>query len=291
MSKDTRAITVGVDGSRAGLDAADWAAREALRRHLALRLLQAGPDPAAPSDGRPSRVTLDRAAVQLAYAHPALDIMARRTETPAVPALLAAAAESEALALGSRGFSDVAGFLVGSVARAVASRAERPVVLVRAGELPEDERVPVDEATPPAKAPYLPVVLGLDLAHPADGLIGYAFDAAAVRAAPLHVVHAWTLPPPSGYVIGTRTLDDTAGLEDANRRSLAVILRPWRHKFPETTVIEEVAYGLAGHHLLKASIQAGLLVIGRATSGPGLGRVAHFVIHHCACPVAVVPHD
>ncbi|WP_328766148.1 universal stress protein [Streptomyces sp. NBC_00286] len=291
MGKDIRAITVGIDGSRAGLDAADWAAREAQRRHLALRLLQAGPDPASPPDGEPSRVTLDRAAVQLAYAHPALDIMARRTDTPAIPALLAAAAESEALALGSRGFSDVAGFPVGSVARAVAARAERPVVLVRAGELPEDERVPVDEATPPAQVPYLPVVLGLDLSHSADRLIGYAFDAAATRAAPLHVVHAWTLPPPPGYAVGTRTLDDTAGLEDANRRSLAVILQPWRHKCPETPVLEEVAYGLAGHHLLKASIQAGLLVIGRATSGAGLGRVAHFVIHHCACPVAVVPHE
>lgn len=291
MSKDTRAITVGIDGSRASLDAADWAAREAHRRHLALRLLHAGPGPASPSDGGPSRVTLDRAAVQLAYAHPALDIMARRTETPVVPALLAAAAESEALALGSRGFSDFAGFLVGSVALAVASRAERPVVLVRTGELPEDERVPVGEKTPPAQAPYLPVVLGLDLARPADGLIGYAFDTAAVRAAPLHVVHAWTLPPPPGYAVGARARDDTAGQEDANRRSLEVILHPWRHKFPETTVLEEVVYGLAGHHLLKASVQAGLLVIGRRdTAGPGLGHVAHFVIHHCMCPVAVVPH-
>ncbi|MER5220247.1 universal stress protein [Streptomyces flaveus] len=291
MSKDTRAITVGIDGSRASLDAADWAAREAHRRRLALRLLQAGAGPASPSDGGPSRATLDRVAVQLAYAHPALDIMARRTETPAIPALLAAAAESEALALGSRGFSDFAGFLVGSVALAVASRAERPVVLVRAGELPEDERVPVDERTPPAQAPYLPVVLGLDLARPADGLIGYAFDTAAVRAAPLHVVHAWTLPPP-GYAVGARTRDDTAGREDTSRRSLAAILQPWRHKFPETTVLEQVVYGLAGHHLLKASIQAGLLIIGRRdTAGGGLGRVAHFVIHHCTCPVAVVPHD
>ncbi|MFG2028697.1 universal stress protein [Streptomyces sp. NPDC048825] len=292
MSKETRAITVGIDGSRASLDAADWAAREAHRRHLVLRLLQAGPDPVSPSDGGPSRVTIDRAAVQLAYAHPALDIMARRTETPAVPALLAAAAESEALALGSLGFSDFAGFPVGSVALAVASRAERPVVLVRAGELPEDERVPVGEGTPPAKAPYLPVVLGLDLARPADGLIGYAFDAAAFRAAPLHVMHAWTLPPPPGYAVGARTRDDTAGQEEANRRSLGVILHPWRHKFPETTVVEQVVYGPAGHHLLKASIQAGLLVMGRrATVGGGLGRVAHFVIHHCTCPVAVVPHD
>jgi nucleotide-binding universal stress UspA family protein len=296
MRKDTRSVTVGIDGSRTSLDAADWAAREAERRRLALRLLHAGDEPVVPTQlpgaGR-ARTTLDQAAVQLSYAHPALDIIARRTDTPAVPALLAAAAESETLVLGSRGFSGVAGFLVGSVALAVASGAERPVVLVRAGELPEDERVPVDESTPPAQAPYLPVVLGLDLAHPADGLIGYAFDAAAVRSAPLNVVHTWTLPPLRGYLTSARTPADTAEQEDAKWRSLAAILQPWRHKFPETTVSEQVLYGHAGYHLLQASTRAGLLVIGRrTTAGTGrLGRAAHSLIHHSTCPVAVVPHE
>jgi nucleotide-binding universal stress UspA family protein len=299
MSKDTRSVTVGIDGSRASLDAADWAAREAERRHLALRLLHAGDEPPAPArspDGEPTRTILDRAAVQLSYAHPALDIIARRTDTPAVPALLAAAAESETVVLSSRGFSGYSGFvgfLAGSVALAVAAGAECPVVLVREGELPEDERMPVDENTSPAQAPYLPVALGLDLARPADDLIGYAFDAAAVRRAPLHVVHAWTPPPLlRDYVTGVRPPGDAAGQEDDMWRSLGAILQPWRHKYPETEVVERVLYGHAGHHLLKASTRAGLLVIGRRTSaGSGLGRAAHSVIHHSTCPVAVIPHD
>ncbi|MGP4046590.1 universal stress protein [Streptomyces sp. 2A115] len=296
MSKDTRSVTVGIDGSLTSLDAADWAAREAERRRIALRLLHAGDEPAAPAwspGARPARTILDHAAVQLSYAHPALDIIARRTGTPAVPALLAAAEESEMLVVGSRGFSGFAGFLVGSVALAVASDAEHPVVLVRAGELPEDERVPVDETTSPTQAPYLPVVLGLDLAHPADDLIGYAFDTAAVRAAPVQVVHTWTLPSPRGYLTGVRTPADTAEQEDAKWRSLAAILQPWRHKFPETTVSEYVLYGHAAHHLLQASTRAGLLVIGRRIRGGTgrLGREAHSVIHHSMCPVAVVPHE
>ncbi|MFI1485147.1 universal stress protein [Streptomyces sp. NPDC020747] len=298
MSKDTRTdtrtVTVGIDGSRASLDAADWAAREAERRGVTLRLLHAGDDPdapAGPSGGVPVRTTLDRAAVQLSYGHPALDIIARRADTPAVPALVAAAAESETLVLGSRGFSGFAGFLVGSVALAVAARAERPVVLVRAGELPEDERMPVDGTTAPTRAPYLPVVLGLDLAHPADDLIGHAFDTATVRSAPLHVVHAWTPSPRRGYLDGGRTPGDTADQEDAKCRSLAVTLLPWRHKYPETEVTERVAHGHAGHHLLQASTRAGLLVIGRrASAGPGLGRAARSLVHHSTCPVAVVPH-
>ncbi|MET7916679.1 universal stress protein [Streptomyces avermitilis] len=300
MTSGTRTVTVGIDGSRTGLDAADWAAREAERRRLPLRLLHAGAEPPVPAPvpdvDLPARTALDRAAVQLSYAHPALDIIARRTETPAVPALLAAAAEAETLVLGSRGFTGFAGFLVGSVALAVAARAERPVVLVRTGELAEDERMPAGDGTPPGRAAYLPVVLGLDLGHPADRLVAYAFEAAAVRSAPLHVVHTWTTLPPTGRAPGAplpgdaAEREETAEREEDARRTLTTTLRPWRHKFPGTDVLERVIPGHPGHHLLRASIRAGLLVIGRRTSAPGLGRAARSLIHHAGCPVAVVPH-
>jgi nucleotide-binding universal stress UspA family protein len=295
MNPGTRTITTGIDGSRASLDAADWAAREAERRRLPLRLLHAGTDPPAsapPEAGLPARSTLDHTAIQLAYAHPALHIVARRTATPAVPALIEAAAEAEALALGCRSATGLAGFLVGSVARPVADRAERPVVLVRAGDLPEDERLPVTDDTPPRLAPYLPVVLGLDLECPADDLIAYAFDTAAARPAPLHVVHAWTSPPTGGHAPRVPRAGDTMEREQATCRVLTATLQPWRHKYPETPVSEHVVHGDPVPHLVKASARAGLLVIGRRLSaGTGLGRTARFLIHHVTCPVAVVPHD
>jgi nucleotide-binding universal stress UspA family protein len=54
-----------------------------------------------------------------------------------------------------------------------------------------------------------------------------------------------------------------------------------------------VALGSAAVTLLEATPQAGLLVIGRrsrrAPIGPRLGPVAHAVIHHARCPVAIVP--
>ncbi|MFC9843445.1 universal stress protein [Streptomyces sp. NPDC060223] len=296
MNSGPRTITVGIDGSRASLDAADWAAREAQRRRLPLRLLHAAPGPAVSGRIRDvdvpagyTRTALDRAAIQLAYAHPALDIIARSTDTPAVPALLAAALDAETLVLGSRGLTGFAGFLVGSVALAVTARAEGPVVVVRAGELPEDERMPAVDGTPPSAAPYLPVVLGLDLSHPADDLIGYAFDRAAVRSAPLHVVHTWTVPPPRGHAPVVPLSGATAGRADGTWHVLTSTLQPWRHKFPETTVSEQVIYGHPGHHLLMASTRAGLLVTGRR-SGEGLGRAVHSLIQHAMCPVAVVPH-
>ncbi|MER5408397.1 universal stress protein [Streptomyces sp. NPDC002769] len=296
MSTGTRSVTVGIDGSPASLDAADWAAREARRRRLPLRLLHAGTGPAVsgrvPDVDVPAgrtRTALDRAAIQLSYAHPGLDIIARRTGTPAVQALLAAAADTETLVVGSRGATGFAGFQVGAVALAVTARAERPVVLVRAGELPEDERTPVTDGSPPDPAPYLPVVLGLDVDRPADDLIRYAFDTAALRSAPLHVVHAWTRA--EAYAQGARAPrpEDSAERGDGEGRALAGTLQPWRRRFPGTTVREHAVQGHPGPHLLRASARAGLLVVGRAT-GTGPGRAVRSLIRHAPCAVAVVPH-
>ncbi|MFD7165215.1 universal stress protein [Streptomyces violascens] len=278
-----RSITVGIDGSAESLDAADWAAREALRRELPLQLIHASESPSrthlAGSDvpaGRERR-TLERAALGLSFGHPALRITHRYVTGPPVPALLAAAESSETLVLGSRGFTGFAGFLVGSVAQAVVARATGPVVLIRAGEQAEDERQ--GEGT----GPYRPVVLGVDLDHPCDELLEYALDAATIRRARLDVVHTWGMPPtPYGSV---------ADGEAENANTLAAVLAPWRSKFADTEVRTEVVHGRAGHHLLMASTKASLLVVGRRIpSGPHLGPVAHSLIHHSLCPVAVVPH-
>ncbi|MET8409650.1 universal stress protein [Streptomyces sp. NPDC005195] len=296
MSTGSRSITVGIDGSPTSLDAADWAAREARRRRLPLRLLHAGIGPAVsgrvPDVDVPAgrtRTALDRAAIQLSYAHPALEIIARRTGTPAVQALLAAAADTETLVVGSRGSTGFAGFEVGSVALAVAARAARPVVVVRAGELPEDERAPATDGSPPDSAPYLPVVLGLDVDRPADDLIRYAFDTAALRSAPLHVVHAWTRSEPYARPVRGPRPGDTAEHGDGAGRALAGTLQLWRRRFPGTTLREHVVQGHPGPHLLRASVRAGLLVVGRE-AGTGPGRAVRSLIRHAPCAVAVVPH-
>lgn len=58
-------------------------------------------------------------------------------------------------------------------------------------------------------------------------------------------------------------------------------------------VHRRTAEGPARKVLLDASATTDLLVVGvrRQSGHPGLqlGRVAHTVLHHAACPVAVVP--
>ncbi|SDK18918.1 universal stress protein [Streptomyces indicus] len=295
-----RFVIAGLDGSRESLDAADWAAREAVRRGLPLRLLHVADAP-HPRTGLPeldvvgARLDgiLNLAAISLSYAHPTLEIHARQHTGAPIPALVDAAREAELLVLGSRGYSGFAAFMVGSVALGVAARTHGPVALVRAGELPEDAHEPDADGAPTCTTPYRPVALGLDLTRPSDELLAYAFDAAASRGAPLEVVHAWTLPPLSAYIpaVTVSVPGDSRELERNTLCSLSAVLRPWQRKFPDTPVRERLVYGHAGHVLLKASLGASLLVIGRPRNVVRLGRAAHSVIHHVTCPVVVVPHD
>ncbi|MFJ2766776.1 universal stress protein [Streptomyces sp. NPDC087300] len=276
-------ITAGIDGSPESLAAAGWAAREALRRDLPLRLVHAFDQPSKRSSLPEIEVpfhresdALDRAVLRLAAAHPALGILDEQVTGPPVESLLAAAESSALLVLGSRGFGALTGVLVGSVALSVAARATCPVVLVRAGEHPDDE--PEGQA-----AGHRPVVLGLDLDRPCDELLEFAFLTAAARHAPLRAMHAWKVP-----LVPTA---DATNPEVAESHLLGATLTPWRHKFPGEQVTERLVRGLAGHHLVKEATNAALLVIGRwVPAGDRLGPTAHSVIHHAKSPVAIVPH-
>ncbi|MET9895314.1 universal stress protein [Streptomyces sp. NPDC006465] len=302
-------ITVGLDGSPESLAAADWAAREAVQREAPLRLLHAGassgsPYPPFPGVPAPDAIEAERdwaahllreAKSRLRDRHPGLLITTEQSDEHAAPALLAGAEDTELLVLGSRGLGAVAGLLVGSVALAVVARSERPVVLVRAGEHAADEHLP--DATGAAAAsstPYRDVVLGLDLEEPGDAAVEFAFETAARRAAGLRVVHGWNPAAVYGHAAAPDSELD-AELAEETRLGLYDLLRPWRDKFPGVEVRAQAVIGSAGRHLVHASRDASLVVVGRkrrhAVVGGRVGPVAHAVLQHASAPVAVVPHD
>lgn len=306
-------VTVGVDGSPESLAAADWAAREALRRDLPLHIVHAWDwQPYAYTefaDDETHRHWAQRIPYDvqegLLRRYPDLRITFEQLADAPVQALLAAAATAELLAIGSRGISGLEGFLLGSVALPVVARARRPVVLVRAGARPQDEHRPqhrpqdehrpdVGDAAGQSVSPYRDVLLGLDLERSSDALIEFAFRAAAARAAALRVVHTWTLPPVYAYGAAIDIGIETAMAED-RQAALADVLLPWREKFPDVEVIQQALMGRAADHLANASAGASLVVVGRRNRrplvGPSIGPVAHAALHHCVAPVAVVPHD
>jgi nucleotide-binding universal stress UspA family protein len=198
--------------------------------------------------------------------------------------LVAAAADAETLVLGSRGHGRIVGFLLGSVGQQVIAAATRPVVLVRAGDQPSSE------------AAGREIVVGQQ-GDPEDSAeaLRFAFETAAARGATVRVVRAWNLPPVFAYSPGSlKLLDEAGGLEPYEKKSLAAAVRPWRERFPDVAVEEHVEMGSASQVLLSVAGTAQLMVVGRRAHrtavGARIGSVAHGMLHHADCPVAVVPH-
>ncbi|WP_316519706.1 universal stress protein [Kitasatospora brasiliensis] len=280
----TGPVVVGFDGSPESLAAAAWAAREAQRRGLRLDVLQAWPRPKHVAPGsepgdRPALARLAEREGELRALAPELTIAAASVAGDPVEALEAAAREAAVLVLGSRGLGTLRGFLVGSVSQEVLRRAACPVVLVRADGTEPDG----------------PVTVGLDLAHPAEPVLAFAFEAAALRSAPLRVVHVWSPPAGSEYM----SYGAIGGLEGevsaVERSGLAEALEPWRSRHPEVEVTTDLIRGKASVDLVDTSATARLLVVGRRIRHMPLrhhhlGPVAHAAIHHVHCPVAVVPY-
>ncbi|MEU9898860.1 universal stress protein [Streptomyces phaeochromogenes] len=279
----TRPITVGVDGSAESLAAVHWAAREAVRRSLALRVVHAWEK----SDGEDRtgdvRDALAETAREVTGRHPDLSVTTDLLEGDRVEALVAVAAGAETLVLGTRGHGAIVGFLLGSVGQQVVAESERPVVLVRAGDLAESE------------AAGREIVVGQQ-GGPDDSAaaLEFAFETAAARGAAVRVVRAWSLPTVFTFSPGSlRLADEAGGLEQYEKKALAEALLPLTERFPDVRVTQHVEMGSAGEVLLTAAAPAQLLVVGRrahrSAVGARVGSVAHAAMHHAPCPVAVVP--
>ncbi|MFJ5726686.1 universal stress protein [Streptomyces paradoxus] len=292
-------VLVGFDGRPESVAAAGWAAREALMRGAPLRLVHAweqAPRPYATPAGAAvqqhphgsTRLLADMEAL-LIRRHPGLRIAAARVAGEPATALLTAAADAGMLVLGSRGLGRAAGFLLGSVGRSVVARAERPVVLVRADAT-------LDAASADHGASVRDVVVGVDLDQPDDSVLVFALEAAARRGAGLRVVHSWDPAVENTSAAGLPGVDDPAAERTmAARQPLAELLRPWQDKFPDLSVTEQTVVGQAASHLVDASRDAELLVVGRASRHapirPQIGPVTRAVLQHAVPPVAVIPHD
>ncbi|MFJ9770604.1 universal stress protein [Kitasatospora sp. NPDC101157] len=276
-------VVAGFDGSPESLAAARWAAEEARQRGLPLELLQAWPWPKLDVVGSNEVYTRSREQLasfesNLRASHGGLSISSSHRPADPAEALEAAARNSALLVLGSRGLGTVHGFLVGSVSQEVLGRAACPVVLVRASDGGTDG----------------PVLVGLDLARPADEVLDFAFEAAARCSAPLRVLHAWTPPAGTAYVSFDAIGSVEKDFSDAERGRLADALDPWRARHPEVAVTADLVHGSPAVEIVNAAPTARLLVLGRRIRrmplGARLGPVAHAAIHHVDCPVVIVPH-
>ncbi|MFH9705889.1 universal stress protein [Streptomyces luteogriseus] len=289
-------VLVGIDGSERAAAAADRAAWEAVLRGVPLRLLHASPRlPGAVVPGAAldrlrdiGAQLLQRTVAHLAGRYPDLPVESVQADDAPAVALVAAARDAGLLVAGMRGTGGFDGLAVGSVALRAAAAAPCPVVLVphHSGTFAEKD---------PAGYGTGQVVLGFDAHRPVGEVADFAFSAADAHTARLHVVQAWAFPAES---VSSRILvvteEDRAGWEDQEVLRLSDVLRPWQEKYPGLTVAGDLMLLHPAEALLNASRSADLLVVGRRAepraSEGRLGPVAHAVLHHARCPVAVVPH-
>jgi nucleotide-binding universal stress UspA family protein len=284
----THPVVVGIDGSRESLVAGEWAAEEAGLRGLPLRLVHAAPAPAPDPADLPVAFSwqqrgedaLRRAEAGLATRHPQVTTSDVQVADSAAAALLSASSTAGLLVVGARGEGGFDGLAVGSTALAVASAASCPVVVV--------------PGSPSAVQREAEVAVGVDVGHVEESLLDFAFGSARLRGARLRAVHAWTLPGVPLPAAPMVPEEDRAAWEDQEVQRLSDVLRGFADRYPGVSVLPDVVLLHPAHALVHASQRADLLVLGRL-SGPRaaerrLGPVAHAVLHHAHCPVAVVPH-
>ncbi|MEU3253742.1 universal stress protein [Streptomyces sp. NPDC006997] len=284
-------LVVGVDGSDPSLRAVDWAVDEAARLGLPLRLVHAslweryeGSRPSFGA-GRPAEVVMAQHITASSVGHarlrdPEVKVSSDVLPEDAVSALLHAARASSAVVTGQRGRGEVAGLLLGSVSLAVAARAVCPVVVVRGGERN-------------LRGSYGRVVVGVGDSTQGPAAVRFAFGEAEARGCALYAVRAWRRPAHEN-VDHPLVADDATGAH-AERASalLTDALRDAVRDHPRVELHRRAVEGPAHKVLLDASADADLVVVGalrrHGPFGLQLGRVAHALLHHAECPVAVVP--
>ncbi len=278
----TRDIVVGIDPDRDWHLALAWAADEAQRRRLPLRLVLAVPPPHDTHhvDGTPGQMSLRQAGTErLAQAgdwvrdrHPELGVTAELLGGFPAPVLVGAARDARMVVLGSRHLSRTAEFFsAGSLVVPVTAQAECPVVVV--GDAEHISQQP----------PY--VVAGIDGSASAAAALDFAFDEADLRGAAMRVVCVRQRP--------LIMLDDEEAALRAQHTLLSEATAGLSEKYPDVHVTHEVLTGHPVEELARAAEHALAVVVGRrgrgGYTGMRIGSVVYGLLHRAHCPVITVP--
>lgn len=295
-------IVVGVDGSEPSLRAVDWAADEATLRGVPLRLVYASlweryeGVHLAEDLGKPSERVRAEDIVETAARRAQLRRAQVKISTDVLPeeaeyTLLRESRLASLLVTGTRGRNALTEALLGSVSLTVAAHAHCPVIVVRGSH---------DNQVLPATHGRIVVGVGGG-ARTTDGAeekptsaaaVRFAFEEARRRGAEVEAVRAWRCP-------AHQTTDHPLLVGEPARvheqRAAEALETALREAPTDVVLHRRTAEGHARTVLADASRHADLLVVGARRRqrhfGLQLGRVTHGVLHHSACPVAILPES
>jgi nucleotide-binding universal stress UspA family protein len=280
---EIKEVVVAVDGSDGAAEAVNWAADDAARRQVPLRIVHVYEpwpyDLTRNTTERPDGVTqgagriLGAAQTLAAQRRPGLTVTIELLEGHPGGVLRDLTGPGVEMVVGRRGLGGFAGALLGSVSTHVAGQGHGPVVVVRPGGGDTKGRV----------------VVGIDDSDECEPAVAYAFEQARLRHGTLRAVSAWQLPT-YAYTVGIPYNEDE--LIKARREAIDRRLDAWRARFPDVEVVLETPYAHPVTALTQASETADLIVVGSRGRGAleavVLGSVGRAVLHHTRCPIAVV---
>ncbi|WP_017583779.1 universal stress protein [Nocardiopsis valliformis] len=283
MVPRTRAAVVAAfDGSPSSERALDWAADDARRRGLPLRVVYAFTWPLhhALPRGLPgfdvdeyARRVIDQARQRAVERVPELEVEAEYFTADPEPTLLLETHRAHTLVVGAGRMKAVDTVLPGSMAMELLVAASCPVVVV-----PDREPGPAHRR----------VMVGVDGSADARAAAEWAFTAADARGAVLRAVSTAPVREHGREEAGPGVPEPLARA----RRTLSEVVSDVRGRWPRVRVEEVVEAGHPVQVLSALSQDCDLTVVG--TRGRGgfagllLGSVSRSVISHSRCPVAVV---
>ncbi|MCP9270984.1 universal stress protein [Mycolicibacterium arenosum] len=206
-------VVVGIDGSIAAIETAQWAVGEARARDVPLRLISCANVPHTLGDSTPdgpeveyARTSLREASAAVAATDESVKVEAEISFGPPSNALIAESRHAAMVCVGSVGIGAVARAVLGSTAVDVAQGAHCPVAIIRPATRGRDvgNWVAVGSENQPADD---------------DTVLRTAFDEARVRHAPLVVVD-----------LSCNTLGTTTG------QPVGIRVDGWRQHYPDVDV-------------------------------------------------------
>ncbi|MGA5710431.1 universal stress protein [Streptomyces cellulosae] len=280
-------LVVGVDGSESSLRAVDWAADEATLHGLPLRIVHAtlwqcyegaalARELGEPSARVASEDVLALAGRRARRHHADLTVTTETVAEEPEYVLVHEARNASAVIVGTRGRGELTDLLLGSVSLTVATEAHCPVVVIRGNH---DNRA--------ADGQHGRIVVGV--ADAPTAAVRFAYEESRRHGAVLDAVRAWRCPTHdmADHPLLTGTPERLHEERAVKELEAALAGAP-----PDVELQRYTVEGPARRALLAASHEADLLVVGRRRPGqfgPRLGRIAHTLLHHSVCPVAVVP--
>jgi nucleotide-binding universal stress UspA family protein len=290
--RDSQQVVVGIDGSKDGLVALAWAAEYAARHGGRLRAVHVLDDLTPAEHLAPAMAQLlptgdgtdilEEAATELA-----------RLGRDGVPAtfeirhghpgrmLLELARPAAMLVVGRLGMEGFAELVLGSTSQLCAALATGPAVVVPDSWQPDAPRAGR-------------IVVGIDGSGTSRPALRFAFDAASRGGATLVAVHAVRMPefyPRADVWLDPQQPPWSTQLE----LLVAETLAGWAETYPDVAVERRISAGHPVQVLAAESANADLVVVDGAArerfTPLRLGSVSRGLLHHAACPVAVVHED